>query len=307
MTDADARLAQSVQVRLVKHAQTIHVDPNLVLNRYAVERFLYRLSRSPHADQFVLKGALLMLVWLGETIRPTRDADLLGIGDMSDEALLGSFQGICSTEAEPDGMTYLPPSIRILPIRPEDAHGGRRVTLQAKLGNARLGVQVDVGFGDAVVPEPVWLDYPSLLGMPGARLRAYRPETAIAEKLHAMVVLGRRNSRMRDFFDIDALATHQSFQGQQLVDAVRATFERRGTPIPDGLPVGLTAEFSNSGDKQAQWLAFTKKNGLSSAPASLSEVMSRVAVFLVPVLDAANQGAGMKATWGAGGPWQGLT
>ena len=112
---------------------------------------------------------------------------------------------------------------------------------------------------------------------------------------------------MRDFFDIDALAGHESFKGQQLVDAVRATFERRGTPIPDGLPVGLTAEFSNSGDKQAQWLAFTKKNGLSSAPASLSEVMSRVAVFLVPVLDAANQGAGMKATWGAGGPWQGLT
>jgi hypothetical protein len=249
------------------------VDPNLILSRYAVERFLYRLSRSPHADQFVLKGALLLLVWLGETIRPTRDADLLGIGDMSDEALLGIFQGICSTEAEPDGMTYLPASIRIVPIRPEDAYGGKRLTLRAKLGNARLGVQVDVGIGDAVVPDPVWLDYPSLLGMPGARLRAYRPETAIAEKLHAMVVLGSRNSRMKDFFDIDMLARHESFEGRDLVDAVRSTFERRDTPIPVTAPFALTSEFYDATDKKVQWQGFARKNRLPPPLPDLRDVV----------------------------------
>lgn len=304
MTD-QARLAQSVQVRLVNHAKGINVDPNLILSRYAVERFLYRLSRSHHVDQFVLKGALLLLVWLGETIRPTRDADLLGIGDMSDEALLLMFQGFCSIEVEPDGMTYLPESIRIVQIRAEDAYGGKRVTLQARLGNARLAVQVDVGIGDAVVPEPVWLDYPSLLGMPGARLRAYRPETAIAEKLHAMVVLGVRNSRMRDFFDIDALARHESFDGKQIVDAVAATFARRETPLPDAAPVALTDEFSTDREKQRQWRAFISKNRITAVPENLHEITSRLAGFLMPVVEAARLSAELDAQWSPGGPWRG--
>lgn len=239
MTDPSAALAQSVQARLVRHAKMLGVDPNLILTRFAMERFLYRLSRSPEAERFVLKGALLLLVWLGETIRPTRDADLLGFGDLSDEALARTFREVCAVGVEPDAMTYLPDSIRVSAIRPEDAYGGKRVTLES-----RLRVQVDVGIGDAVIREPVWLDYPSLLDLPRARLRAYRPETAIAEKFHAMVTLGSKNSRMRDFFDIDALAGRQSFDGQALVDALRATFERRRTDVPSGLPLALTPEFS---------------------------------------------------------------
>ncbi len=162
-----------MQVRLVRHARELGVDPNLVLTRFAVERFLYRLSRSPHAERFVLKGALLLLVWLGEAIRPTRDVDLLGFGDLSDESMTRVFREVCSVEVEPDAMTYLDDSIRVAAIRPGDAYGGKRVTLRARLGPARLRVQVDVGIGDAVTPEPEWLDYPSLLGFPGARLRAY--------------------------------------------------------------------------------------------------------------------------------------
>lgn len=167
-----------------------------------------------------------MLVWFGETIRPTRDADLLGFGDLSDEALANIFQDICAVEVEPDAMTYLKDSIRVSAIRPEDTYGGKRVTLGAQLGSARLRVQVDVGIGDAVLPPPEWLDYPSLLELPRPRLRAYRPETVIAEKFHAMVVLGAKNSRMRDFFDVYILATLQSFDGEPLARALRATFVR---------------------------------------------------------------------------------
>jgi len=303
MTDASAALAQSVQARLVRHAKMLGVDPNLILTRFAMERFLYRLSRSPDAERFVLKGALLLLVWLGETIRPTRDADLLGFGDLSDEALARTFREVCALGVEPDAMTYLTDSIRVAAIRPEDAYGGKRVTLQSRLGPARLRVQVDVGIGDAVIPEPVWLDYPSLLDLPRARLRAYRPETAIAEKFHAMVTLGSKNSRMRDFFDIDALATRKSFDGKALVDALRATFERRRTDVPSGLPLALTPAFPASSEKRAQWAGFVKKNRLSSAPADLRQVVERLALFLAPVVTAAQQGAAMDLVWPPGGPW----
>lgn len=299
-------LAQSVQTRLVTHAKAIGVDPNLVLARYAVERFLYRLSRSAHAERFVLKGALLMLVWLGETIRPTRDADLLGFGELSVQSLGRIFTEVCAVEAEPDGMHYLPSSIRVAAIRPEDAYGGLRVTLQARLGAARLRVQVDVGIGDAVTPEPVWLDYPGLLDFQRPRIRAYRPETAIAEKFHAMVVLGAANSRMRDFFDIYALSERERFEGGVLADAVRATFERRRTAIPADLPLALTPEFAAAPQKQAQWRGFLSKSGPTAAWPNLGQVVERMAHFLGPVIAAARRGSPPGINWPAGGPWKGV-
>jgi predicted nucleotidyltransferase component of viral defense system len=281
-------LPVSIQTRLVQHAKEIGVDPNLVLTRYATERILYRLSRSEHADRFVLKGALLMLAWLGETIRPTRDADLLGFGDLSEQSLSAIFRDVCAADVEPDGLQYLSTSIRVAPIRAEDVYGGLRVTIEARLGNARLPVQVDVGIGDAVVPEPDWLEYPTLLDLPRPRLRAYRPETAIAEKLHAMVVLGEANSRMRDFFDIFALANHQEF-GDDLVQAIRATFERRRTAIPGELPLALTPRFSALPAKREQWQGFLRKNRLVSVPADLTEVIAFLAGFLEPIIRAARR------------------
>lgn len=245
-------LPHSVQVRLVRHAKELGVDPNLVFTRYAVERFLFRLSRSSYADRFVLKGALLLLAWLGETIRPTRDADLLGYGDPSDESLVQIFQEICDVGVASDAMEYPAESVRVAEIRPENVCGGRRVTMGARLGSARLRVQVDIGIGDVVTPEPTWLDYPSLLNFPRPRLRAYPPATVIAEKFHAMVVLGSKNSRLRDFFDIDALAQHMSFDREELAEAIRATFEQRRTPLPDALPLALTQEFAASEEKHVQ-------------------------------------------------------
>ncbi|MGH7575039.1 MAG: nucleotidyl transferase AbiEii/AbiGii toxin family protein [Longimicrobiales bacterium] len=304
MTPSADGLAVSVQTRLVRHAKTLGVDPNLVLTRFAVERFLYRLSRSPHTERFVLKGALLLLAWLGETTRPTRDADLLGFGDLSDQALLEMFREICQVRVERDAMTYLPETVAIAPIRPEDAYGGRRVTVQARLGSARLRVQVDVGIGDVVTPAPEWLEYPALLDFPAPRLRSYPPETVIAEKLHAMVVLGSKNSRMRDFFDIDALAAAESFEGRRLADALSATFGRRRTALPDQIPLALTAEFAAAPEKEAQWQAFRSKNRLDESPETLTELATRVAAFLQPVIEAARTGRRRTAIWPVGGPWQ---
>lgn len=215
-------LARSVQAKLSRHAKEIAADPNLVLTRYAVERFLYRLARSKHADRFVLKGALLMLAWLGDAFRPTRDADLLGFGDVSDESLVEIFTEVCTVKVEPDAMTFLSETVRVEPIRFEDSYGGRRVTLAAVMGAARLRVQVDVGIGDAVVPPPEWLEYPSLLDMPRPRLRAYTPGTVIAEKLHAIVTLGMRNSRMKDYFDLYSLAREEPLPASTLAKAISA-------------------------------------------------------------------------------------
>lgn len=274
MNDPRSGLARSVQVRLVRHAKGIGVDPNLVLTRYAVERFLYRLSRTAHAEQFVLKGALLLLVWLGEAIRPTRDADLLGFGDLTDEALLGIVRDVCAIEVEPDAMRYLPDSISIEPIRPEDDYGGRRMTLQSELGAARIRLQIDVGIGDAVTPAPQWLEYPSLLDLPRPRLRAYPRETVIAEKLHTMVLLGMRNSRMKDYFDVHALLYEGAPNPSQLADAISATFRRRRTALPEDVPQGLTGEFASDATKQAQWKGFLDANRIA-APA-LAEVVEDI-------------------------------
>ena len=282
-------LARSVQVQLSRHAKAIGVDPNLVMTRFAVERLLYRLSLSPHAERFVLKGALLMLAWLGDTLRPTRDADLLGFGDLKDDDLRRIFIDFCAVEAGDDAMVFLADTLRVEPIRAEDAYGGRRVTLVATLGAARLRVQVDVGIGDAVVPPPAWLDYPGLLkALPQPRLRAYAPATVVAEKLHAILLLGMRNSRMKDYFDLRALAASEIRPDEQtLADAIAATFTRRATSIPEDLPSGQSDEFSRDAGKRAQWAAFLGKNRLE-APA-LEPVVAEVRRFVAAPLAAARR------------------
>ena len=239
-----------------------------------------------------------------ETIRPTRDADLLGFGDLSAPSLAQIFRELCSIDVEPDGLEYVQSSVRVAPIRVEDPFGGMRVTLRAQLGNARLRVQVDVGIGDAVHPEPEWLVYPGMLDLPRPRLRAYRPETVVAEKLHAMVVLGEANSRMRDFFDIDVLAERMPFEADALARALRATFERRRTPIPESPPLALTPEFAAVRGKREQWNAFLRKNGLTSSPSELKAVVSRIATFLEPVIVAARRDEPGGLSWAEGGPWE---
>ena len=283
-------LAQSVQVRLVRHAKEIGVDPNLMLARFGVERFLYRLSRSAHAEQFVLKGALMLLVWLGETLRPTRDADLLGFGELSDDGLLRIFREVCGVEVEPDAVTFDAGSMAVAAIREEDAYGGRRVTLRGQLGPARLAIQIDIGIGDAVTPAPQWLEYPSLLDLPRPRLRAYPREPVVAEKVHAMVLFGTRNSRMKDYFDVHALLREEEMDAAELARALAATFERRRTALPDGPPAGLSNAFADDAAKQAQWRAFLDKNRLKGP--ELDAVVAEIRERLTDPLARAREGTG---------------
>lgn len=192
-------LAQSVMTRLASYAKEADVDATLVFGRFVLERFLYRLSVTRHADRFILKGATLMPVWLGETARPTRDADLAGFGDLSNETLHAMIVEVCNADVPADGVTFDPATIRVEPIRENDEYGGTRVKLIGRVGDSRMSVQLDVGIGDAVFPSPEIIELPAILDFPGGQLRAYRPETSIAEKFHAIVTLGMANSRMKDF------------------------------------------------------------------------------------------------------------
>ena len=293
-------LAQSVQARLVQRAKVLDVDPSVLLARYATERFLYRLSLSPYSEQFVLKGALVLLARLGETLRPTRDADLLGFEELDEEAVVRIFIELCALSVEPDGLVFDDESIHVVPIREEEAYGGMRVTLFAHLGSARLRVRVDIGLGDAAEPE--WIEYPSLLDLPRPRLRAYSMETVVAEKVHAMVLLGSRNSRMRDFFDVSTLASHEPFDGGRLSEAIAATFRRRRTDIPSQPPVALTPPFAEIEDKRVQWDSFLRKSRLSAG--SLEETVGVIAAFVQPVLHALATGERFLGAWLPGGPWK---
>jgi hypothetical protein len=283
-------LARSVQVRLARHARAIGVDPNLVLTRYAVERLLYRLSRSSHAERFVLKGALLMLVWLGETLRPTSDADLLGLGELSEGTLAQILKDVAAQEVEPDAVDFIGDSVRVEPIRIEDDYGGWRGTIQARVGAARLTVQVDIGIGDVVTPAPEWLDYPGLLDVPRPRLRAYPRASVAAEKLHVIVLFGIRNSRMKDYFDLHALAREGAVNAAMLGDAIAATFTRRTTEVPSGVPPGLRDDFARDPSTQAQWNAFLARNRLSARP--FAEVVAEVSDFALEPLRLARIRAG---------------
>lgn len=295
-------LPASIQARLQNHAKETGLEYNRVLERYALERYLYRVSKSKYVDRFVLKGALLMLIWLGETIRPTRDADLLGFGDLDVQSLLNIFREVCTTQVEPDGMGFLPETMKVEDIREDDLYGGRRASFIGMLGNARINLQIDVGIGDAVSPEPNWLNYPSLLGMPSAHLRAYRQETAIAEKFQAMVVLGSANTRMKDFFDIAALAQHESFDGEVLATALQATFDRRKTEMPKEPPVALTAAFGTDSTKQKQWNAFVERSRIKNA-AKFEATVEAVRGFIWPAVEAVISKRRFKATWPPGGSW----
>jgi len=297
-------MAHSVHVRLVAHAKELGIEAQMMLERFALQRLLYRLSKSAHAERFVLKGAQLMLVWMGETVRPTRDADLLGLGDLSGDSLVRIFRGLCALDVEPDGMEYLADTLSVAAIRRENAYGGRRVTLEARLGNARLHLQVDVGIGDAITPDPEWVELPRLLDFPSPRLLGYPPETSIAEKVETMVSLGLLNSRLRDYFDIFVLAERKAFDGSVLTEAVRRTFERRGTSIPDDLPPCLSTEFAEEAGKQTQWASFRHKLNKPLVPEDLTSVVERIASFVGPALHAARDDDPFDRTWPPGGPWQ---
>ena len=265
-------MAASVRQRLLNRSRQTGDDYNLLLTRYGVERLLYRLSRSEYVDQFVLKGAMLFAAWTGATYRPTRDLDLLGSGEAAVDRLVGIFRDICGVDVQPDGLSFDSDSVRCEEIREQQSYPGLRIRLITRLGSAEIPLQVDIGFGDAVTPKATIIDYPTLLGHPGPRIRAYPPEAVVAEKVEAMVSLGMANSRMKDFYDVWAIMHRGDLDQTTLVEAIGATFERRGTDIPQVAPVAFTPEFASDAIKVTQWRAFVNRSGLEEAAPTLDQV-----------------------------------
>jgi predicted nucleotidyltransferase component of viral defense system len=292
-----------VRDRLLKLAKARGEAFNFVLVRYALERLLYRLSKSAHAEEFILKGAMLFTIWSKHPHRATKDLDLLGAGSPDLDRLAHVFRDVCAASVEDDGVVFEPRSVEARRIKEDAEYEGVRITLLGKLGSAQLAVQVDVGFGDSVVPPPTMIEFPTLLPFPGPVIRAYAKETVVAEKLHAMVYLGMANTRMKDFFDLWFLCREFEFDGSQLVAAIRSTFERRQTPIPSGLPLALTEAFALDPTKGVQWFAFLARSRVVDTPPSLPEVVKVVASFLAPILDAVTGEASNAGSWKPGGPW----
>lgn len=275
-------LAASVRARLLQIAKAEKTDFNAVLVRYALERFLYRLGQSAHAQRFVLKGAMLFHLWYAMPHRPTRDVDLLGFGASDLGAIAQAFRDIVSVAAE-DGMVFDAATVVVDEIRKNAGYAGARVLVSAELARARCRVQVDIGFGDAITPGPVDASYPVLLsGFPAPQLRTYPVYTVVAEKLHAIVLLGMANSRMKDYLDLSVLLERETLDRATLAAAIEATFTRRGTALPMDTPMGLSDEFANDASRQALWKAFLKKNALEAAP--LPTVVKLLREALMPAL-----------------------
>lgn len=269
----------SVRARLLTLARQKGQAFDLLLTRYANERLLYRLSLSPHRTRFVLKGAMLMSTWFDDPHRSTRDVDFLGYGDPETDTMLVTFREICAIEVE-DGIVFDVDALRVDLIREELEYGGLRIRTTGALAGARIPVIIDIGFGDAIEPGIEEINLPVLLDLPQPRLRVYARETVIAEKFHAMVMLGLANSRMKDFYDVWILSRGYDFDEDRLSRAIAATFERRGTAIPFDTPVALTQTFSTDSGKQRQWAAFIRD--LAVDIPVFDKVVADLAGFLMP-------------------------
>lgn len=295
-------LAASIRARLLNLSRLRKVEFQLLLSEFAIERFLYRLGASPHAERFVLKGAMLFKLWPGGPHRATWDLDLLGREASQVADVLAVVREVCGIEC-PDGILFDPASAAAEEIRPDQEYAGVRVRLHARLDQARIPVQVDVGFGDAIVPSPARERYPTLLDHSPPDILVYPREAVVAEKLEAMVSLGVTNSRIKDFYDVQMLASRFAFEGPALTQAVRATFLRRRTPFPAGTPLVLTRQFRAAPERQTQWRAFLRKGRLD-APPDAGELADLLRRFLGPVLPAAARGEIWAANWPPGGPWR---
>ncbi len=304
-SDQPSNVAASVRQRLLNQARTQGTDYQVLLTRYVLERFLYRLSRSPHRDRFVVKGAMLFLLWEGAFHRTTRDLDLLAFGSGEIAPLEAAVREICTTAVEEeDGVVFQPETVQGRAIREDQRYDGVRLTVEAHLGSARLPLQIDVGFGDAIIPAPSKAAFPVLLDFPAPTLAVYPKETVVAEKFQAMVELGITNSRMKDFYDLWYLAGHFAFEGSTLLRAIKATFERRDTPLPSRLPLALTDAFADDPTKQAQWNAFLRRGGLTTEAVTLRDVIAVLKAFLWPPTSAAAAGRSFEARWQPPGPWR---
>jgi predicted nucleotidyltransferase component of viral defense system len=295
--------AASIRARLLNLAHANNEAFGLVLERFALGRLIYRLSKSSYAKRFVLKGAQLFSIWSDESSRPTRDVDFLGVGEFDDKELEIIFGDVCSIKLDrDDGLVWSEVSAQA--IREDNRYGGIRVRLTAVLAEARIRVQVDVGFGDVITPEPVEIKWLGMLNFESCRLMGYPPETVIAEKVEAAVSLGDANSRMKDFYDLYWMIKHMNFDRGILVDAIQSTFMRRKTELPRKTPASFSDVFAKRPDKQNQWMAFLRKSHPNPIP--FPEVIREISLFLSPLFrdDSPSQ---IKQTWKPNEGWTNLS
>lgn len=296
-------IAASIRARLFNLSRKLNEDFLLVLKRYAIERLLYRLGISPHRDRFTLKGAMLFTLWGKNVYRTTRDLDLLGNLPGNLKAISDCFCEIAAVPVSEDGMTFLPQTIKVETIRNAAKYNGVRLRIDARLGQALIPVQIDIGIGDMVFPPPERATFPTLLDGPAPRIQVYPKETVIAEKFHSLVDLGLTNSRMKDFYDLYVISQNFNFEGRFLSKAIILTFERRQTPLPVLLPSALSPRFFYIPEKMNMWAAFLNRTKLAGAPQEFSEIGIALRGFLWPLVQAMNSGDSSKTVWLPGGPW----
>jgi Nucleotidyl transferase AbiEii toxin, Type IV TA system len=296
-------IAASVRQRLLNWARESRRPFNEILQYYGMERFLYRLSKSPYSTNFVLKGALMFNVWRGPLSRPTMDIDLLGRLSNDLESILAALRQVCIQEVEPDGLVFEPDSVAGQRIIEDASYEGIRVRLRGSLGTALVVIQVDIAFGDVVVPFTMTIDYPTILDLPFPSLQGYSKESAIAEKFQIMVKLGILNSRLKDFFDIWLLSRQFDFEGRTLTSAIKETFRNRGTEIP-AQPRALMTALAQDTTKQSQWRGFRRRNLLEDSPENLTDLVGFIFIFLGPVTEAMVLGKPFNGIWKHPGPWK---
>jgi predicted nucleotidyltransferase component of viral defense system len=296
-------LGASVRQRLLNQSRSQERPFQELLQYFAMERFLYRLSKSPSSDRFILKGALLLTAWRAPQSRPTMDIDLAGRTSNELDHIAELVGAVCEVVAEPDGIEFNRASIEVGRIKEDADYEGVRVRFHAILAKARIPMQIDIGFGDVIVPGPTEVEYPTLLDFPAPILRAYSKETVIAEKLEALTNLGLLNSRMKDYYDLALLSRMYSFEGETLIEAILATFGHRGTSI-DAEPIGLTDAFYADPARAIQWRAFVRRSRFAGEPGDLEKLVAEVRRFASPLLAAAAGPSPFTARWRAGGPWE---
>ena len=294
----------SIRQRLLNLSREQGIRFNSVLQRYATERFLYRLSVSAEVDRLTLKGAALFRVWTGQELRPTHDVDFLAAGLEDHAAIRAALEHVCGTPCLEDGVVFDPEPMRIASIRDEQPHGGVRARIHGLLGQARLALQVDIGFGDVMTPGPEQQDYPTLLDLPAPRLWTYPRETVVAEKLEALVSRDETNSRVKDLWDVACLARRFAFDGETLRTAIAETFRRRGTSLTEERPAALLPVYYDDTDRAQHWQVLQRQITTDAdGPIRLVDAGNELRRFLGPVCDSLIEDGPFTEGWPPGGPW----
>lgn len=294
-------VAASVRQRLLNRARTRNRPFGEILQYYAMERFLYRLTVSPYAVAFVLKGAMMLRARSAAESRPTMDIDLLGMPEIRQSDLSAMFREILNVNVTDDGLRFNTNSVQLDTIPKNVGYDGVRVRFHGTLDSARIAMQIDIGFGDIVYPNPEPRSLSSMLDDPPPTLLCYTLESAIAEKLEAAVKLGSLNSRMKDFYDVWMLSRSCDFSGETLAGAILETFRNRKTPVPRHIHA-LTDAFVE--EKRRPWEAFRRRSGVGDVPESFDDLIGALRLFLTPVFAAATEGERLQAVWKAPGPWK---